>query len=485
MTMSLRARLLVGLIALASVGLLVANVVTYTSLRSFLMDRVHEQLEAAREPVTRALLEGRPRPRFRPAPLASYPSGTYGQVRARDGTVLGEVVLADLGAEPITRPALPDELPGSSNLIAGRSVMTVDAEDGSTQYRTVAYALQDGGTLVVAVPLREMHQTLRRLLGIMLAVGAGVLVSLAALAWWVVRVGLRPLERIGETAAHIAAGDLSRRVEPADAHTEVGRLGRSLNAMLAQIESAFRERTETEERLRRFLADASHELRTPLTSIRGYAELFRRGADTRPDDLAKAMERIEAESARMGVLVEDLLLLARLDEGRPPQRRPVDLTALAADAIADARAVDPDREITLHAPGPVVASVDESQMRQVTANLLSNALTHTPPATPVEVTVSASDGQVKLEVNDHGPGIPPEISARVFERFYRSDPSRSRDSGGAGLGLSIVAAVAEAHGGSVSVASRPGEGATFRVTLPAPRTHSSFSASPEEDPRSG
>ncbi len=483
--MSLRARLLVGLVALATVGLLVANIVTYTSLRSFLNERVHEQLEAARQPVTRALLESRPRQRLSPAPPASYPSGTYGQVRARDGTVLGEVILADPGAEPITRPALPDALPGSSSALGGRWVMTVAAEDGSTRYRIVAWALQDGGTLVVAVPMREMDQTLRRLLGIMLAVGAGVLLSLAALAWWVVRVGLRPLERIGDTAADIAAGDLSRRVDPADEHTEVGRLGLSLNAMLAHIENAFAERTATEERLRRFLADASHELRTPLTSIRGYAELFRRGADTRPDDLAKAMERIEAESARMGVLVEDLLLLARLDEGRPPQRRPVDLTMLAADAIADARAVDPDRQITLASPGPVVASVDESQLRQVTANLLSNALTHTPAGTPVEVAVSAADGQVGLEVIDHGPGLPPEVSARAFERFYRSDPSRSRDSGGAGLGLSIVAAVAEAHGGSVSVASRPGEGAIFRVRLPAGQTHSSFSASPEVDPRSG
>jgi two-component system OmpR family sensor kinase len=293
-----------------------------------------------------------------------------------------------------------------------------------------------------------------------------VIGSVGALAWWVVRLGLRPLEEIGETASHIAAGDLTRRVERAEPRTEVGRLGLALNAMLSRIEEAFAERKASEERLRRFLADASHELRTPLTSIRGYAELFRRGADSRPEDLAKSMDRIEQESARMGLLVDDLLLLARLDQGRPIERDHVDLAALAADAVTDARAIDPNRDITLEAPPSAALEGDEVRLRQVTANLLSNALMHTPPGTPIEVRVAVDGTHATLEVADHGPGLHPDDVARVFERFYRSDPSRTRESGGAGLGLSIVKAIAEAHGGSVEVVTAPGQGATFKVALP-------------------
>ena len=331
--------------------------------------------------------------------------------------------------------------------------------------------LTDGRQLVVAVPLSELRSTLRRLSGIMVAVGLGVLVGLGLLAWWIVRVGLRPLEKIGHTAADIAAGDLSRRVEPADERTEIGRLGLALNAMLAQIERAFAERTASEDRLRRFLADASHELRTPLTSIRGYAELFRRGASERPDDLAKSMQRIEQEAGRMGILVEDLLLLARLDQGRPLEKRAVDLADLASDAVADARAVDRSRTIALSSNGPVVVQGDETRLRQVLANLLTNALHHTPSGTPVEVEVGQQNGTASVSVADHGPGLPPADAGKIFERFYRADPSRARESGGVGLGLSIVDAITKAHDGTVSVEQTPGGGATFRLRLPA-STHS-------------
>jgi two-component system OmpR family sensor kinase len=465
--MSLRTRLLLGLVALAAVGLLAADAATYTSLRTFLDQRVDQQLTAARDPAIHELNEGNvqraPGPgrggrgEFGPGrgrggepPPTSFPAGTYAQLRSSDGSVLDETWFGNVTG---SRPDLEaPSLTGGTYESAG--------------YRVRAEPAVNGQQLLVAVPLTELRQTLTRLTGIMLAVGIGVLVALSALAWWIVRIGLRPLERIGDTAAHIAAGDLTKRVEPADERTEVGRLGIALNAMLAQIEEAFAERTASEERLRRFLADASHELRTPLTSIRGYAELFRRGASERPDDLERSMQRIEQEAARMGVLVEDLLVLARLDQGRPLEKRPVDLSDLASDAVADARAVGPRRQVTLDAHGPVMVDGDEVRLRQVLGNLLSNALKHTPDGTPVEVSVARTDGVATLAVADHGPGLRPEDVHRVFERFYRADKSRARETGGVGLGLAIVAAITHAHDGSVVAEQTTGGGATFRVTLP-------------------
>jgi two-component system OmpR family sensor kinase len=279
-------------------------------------------------------------------------------------------------------------------------------------------------------------------------------------------VGLRPLDGIAATAGAIAAGDLTRRVRPAEPTTEVGRLGLALNAMLGQIEAAFAERRASEARLRRFVADASHELRTPLTSIRGYAELFRRGAASRPEDLATTMRRIEEEAERMGVLVDELLLLARLDQGRPLDRRPVDLAEVAAEAVEQARVIDPGRPLELAAPGPVVVLGDRERLHQVAANLLANVRMHTAPGTAARVEVAAAGGRAVLQVADQGPGMHPEQAARAFERFYRSDPSRSRGMGGAGLGLSIVAAIAQAHGGRASVSSAPGRGVSVRVELP-------------------
>ena len=270
---------------------------------------------------------------------------------------------------------------------------------------------------------------------------------------------------MGETAGAIAAGDLTRRVEPADERTEVGRLGMALNTMLSHIETAFEQRRRSEERLRRFIADASHELRTPLTSIRGYAELFRRGADTRPEDLAKSMANIEAEASRMGVLVDDLLLLARLDQGRPLEREAVDLTAVVTHAVESARAIEPDRTIELEADAVGIVG-DAGRIRQVVDNLLDNARVHAPDAS-VHVRVAVDGDDAILEIRDAGPGIEPDVAARIFERFTRGDPSRSRGTGGAGLGLSIVAAIVESHGGTVSASARdPGDGAVFLVRLP-------------------
>jgi two-component system OmpR family sensor kinase len=354
------------------------------------------------------------------------------------------------------------DLPGAPGEYRVLSV----TEGSRTGHELRPGTLPNGGSLLIAVPLADVNDTLGRLLAIELAVGAVTLVGLGLLAMWLVRIGLRPLETIGGTADAIAAGDLSRRVADENPRTEVGRLGRTLNAMLARIEESFAERRETERRLRQFVADASHELQTPLTSVRGYAELFRRGAARRPDDLATTMRRIEAEATRMGVLVDDLLLLARLDQGRPMDDERLELTALVADLVADARAVEPERPIDAVADRPLYVRGDDARLRQVVGNLLSNARAHTPPGAPVVVRSLARDGQAVVEVTDSGPGMAPEHAARVFERFFRADPSRARASGGSGLGLSIVASIAEAHGGRVEVESTPGEGATFRVLLP-------------------
>jgi two-component system OmpR family sensor kinase len=269
------------------------------------------------------------------------------------------------------------------------------------------------------------------------------------------------------TAGEIAAGRLSKRVTPATEKTEVGRLGLALNGMLERLERAFAERQASENRLRRFLADASHELRTPLASIRGYAELFRMGAKDDPEALDTSMRRIEDEAARMGVLVEDMLTLARLDELREPAHEPVDLRDLAEDAVADARATAPDRAITVEADGPGLVHGDVQQLRQVVANLVRNALVHTPPGSPIEVTVASEDGTVTLQVRDHGPGLPPGIDpSQLFQRFWRAAGGRARGRGGAGLGLAIVSEIVTAHGGSVEAANASDGGARFTVHLP-------------------
>ncbi|TDB88421.1 HAMP domain-containing histidine kinase [Actinomadura sp. KC216] len=312
----------------------------------------------------------------------------------------------------------------------------------------------------------EQDEFFGRTLGTQISVTLVVLVGVGLLVWRAVRRATRPLEEIAATAARIGDGDLGRRLAVHGPKTEVGRLAEALNGMLAQIEASFREREASRDRLRRFVADASHELRTPVATVRGYAELFRRGAADRPEDLAKAMRRIESEAERMGRLVDEMLLLARLDQGRPLEREPVDLAALAADAVADAAVVEPDRPLALEGDGPVVVTGDAGRLRQVLDNLLANVRRHTPAGTAATVRVSERDGEAVLEVADEGPGIPAGDRARVFERFYRTDQSRSRDRGGSGLGLSIVAAVAEAHGGRASAADAPGGGAVFTITLP-------------------
>jgi two-component system OmpR family sensor kinase len=397
-----------------------------------------------------------------------FSNPNYIDVRTSDGvSVLDKPYLAERGSTEEPAPRLPKTDPSDND----NHYFTTSAVSGSLRYRvlTTPRILNTGTpvTLIVATPLRNEDSALRRLLLIESAAGVVVLAVLIVAARKLVGVGLRPLAAMETTAVEIAGGDLSARVKATDERTEVGRLGNAFNTMVAQIETAFGQRQITEDRLRRFVADASHELRTPLTSIRGYSELYRHGALAKPDDLERAMSRIEQEGARMGLLVEDLLLLARLDEHRPFDHRPVNISTVVNDTVSDSRAVEPTRRITVvdDAPAAIVLG-DDHRLHQVLANLLANARVHTPVDAPVEIRISRDDAQIVISVRDSGPGMDPEVAANVFQRFYRADPSRARASGNAGLGLAIVAAIVESHDGTVGVESSPGHGATFTVRLP-------------------
>ena len=458
--LSLRARLLLGVVALAAVGLVAANVATYSTLSSYLLDRTDSTLDQTAQTLRR------------PGPgggIRSAPPGTFVQVRSLDGdTVVATFSGATLPGASVPAPNLPDAVrpPALDRTTEAVRYFTVGGAHGGPEYRVRASIAQgDEAMLLVASSLRDVNSTLNRLLAIELVVTALVLAAIAGLGLWLVRLGLRPLDAIGQTASAIAAGDLSRRVERAEERTEVGRLGLALNSMLARIESSFRAQEASERKLRRFVADASHELRTPLSAVRAYAELYDRGAAERPDDLERSMKGISRESERMSVLVEDLLLLARLDDGRPLERERVELDEVVGEAVETAQAVDPDRAIELHAV-PATVLGDRVRLRQIVDNLLANVRAHTPPGTPASVSVTRRNGSAEISVTDAGPGLDEEHLEHLFERFYRADPSRARASGVVGLGLAIVAAVAEAHGGTASASSRPGEGTTIAIALP-------------------
>jgi two-component system OmpR family sensor kinase len=485
---SIRARLLTGMVVLVAVGLSVAAFVTYEEQRSFLMDRVDQQVQSALIPVAfqlrlsggrtsgsdagnrsgrrfpsgAGLLGGRP-PGVGPG--ATLPPGTFGEIVGPGGKVLRRRAFSYGETAPPT-PKLPSRLP-LSRAGAKLRIVTVQSSGASgLRYRAAAFAVGDD-IVIIAVPLREVDETLHRLVIVEMLVGAGVIVALVLLGWAVIRIGLRPLERIERVASEIAGGDLSRRVSPSDQRTEVGRLARSLNEMLGQIEQAFGDRRRSEDRLRRFLADASHELRTPLASIRGYAELFRIGAADDPATLERAMARIEAEATRMGVLVEELLSLAALDQAPDRPRRPVALAELAEQAAEDTRVLAPDREVVVCADDVTAVLGDPDQLGQLLSNLMRNAVIHTPPGTRIDLTVGADGDRARIRVRDHGPGLPAGAGEQLFERFWRTEGGRSRGRGGAGLGLAIVQAIAQSHGGTVHAANAPDGGAVFDVLLPA------------------
>ena len=484
--MSLRTRLLAGTFFLVSVALVVAAAAIYAEQRSFLYNHLDQRAIAAATPISYQLgvdartlkrpagkgsgdHDGVSGPRSLGRGLTGFlPSGTYGALVDPEGRILRGPVTVRNGEARLSPPAFSSTTFPVSHLGPNPTLFTVNSKRGSSlRYRVAVLPLDSGaGSVIVAIPLTDVDQTLDQLLLAESLVVGILLLTLTGIGWIVIRIGLRPLEQMERVAREIADGDLSRRVTPATPRTEIGRLGLTLNKMLGRIEEAFADRARSEERRKRFLSDASHELRTPLASLRGYAELFRMGPAQDPVALKRAMARIEAEAARMGALVDNLLLLARLDEVPEAQHVPVNLNELAAQAVADARAVAPDREIALHDGEQLTAIGNPDRLRQVLANLMSNALTHTPKGTPVSVELRRAGNRAILDVRDHGPGLPTDADERVFDRFWRNDGGRSRGRGGAGLGLAIVREIVQAHRGTVAAGNAADGGAVFTVCLP-------------------
>lgn len=485
--MTLRWRLVAALVVLLTVGLAIFGIATYGFYARSQYDELDRELRDLQPRVLDEVLNSQGGEHDIPSPppedlgtgdhgdggfkgpVSSYFAGLWDESRQAWRTPL---------IEPYDSEALPD-LPDDLSLDGtAHRWLDVGSIEGSTRWRVLISdlsALPDRGdaaalkrlplVTVIAVPKTHIEDSLTKL-AVTELIAATCLLALVALgAWLVLRRGLRPLERMAATASTITAGQLATRVEPADERSEVGQLGLALNTMLGRLEGAFDEREATEQRLRQFLADASHELRTPLTSIQGFAELFRLGAEASAADLAVSMRRIEEEAGRMRVLVDDLLLLARLDQTRPIERGPVDLAVVAADACSAAVAVDASRRVTLDAPAPAVVQGDEDHLRQAVTNLVANAVRHTPPGTPIEVSATLEAGEGVVQVRDHGQGLDETALAHAFDRFWQGDSSRSET--GTGLGLSIVGAIAAEHGGTAAAANAEGGGgAIFTLRLP-------------------
>ena len=454
-------RVLVLVLLTVAAAMVVAGLASTAALRGYLLDRVDSQLAQSIRALSDRPPEAGPGGGPAPAPPFVYYIARY----AADGERMWAYASEDE----------PDLATLSSTTLAGLSgeSLTVPSVDGSESWRVHVEPLRAGGSVVVGVPLGDVESTVARLLGINALIAVALLLVAAGASWLAARSSLRPLVAVEETAHAIAAGDLSRRVPAGHPRTEVGSLATSFNTMVDRFESAYEaqrrsevEARASEDRMRRFVGDASHELRTPLTAVRGFAELIRSGA-VEDSELRPVVRRIEDEATRMGLLVEDLLLLARLDQQRPLYAEPVDLARLATDVATDAGLLAPERQVTLVAPGletPVVVIGDEARLRQVVTNLVTNALVHNPPGTRVEIRLTTQDDEAVLAVHDDGQ-MAPDVAARAFERFYRGDSSRTRSSGGTGLGLAIVAALVAAHGGSVHL-DADDAGSTFTVRLP-------------------
>jgi two-component system OmpR family sensor kinase len=459
--LSLRWRLLAVALSLILVALASTTVLVGVLLERYLLSQATQELELYGATVAETeILEIE-------ESVASLPSGFTMRVIMPGRP--GQQSLREATREP-TEPAIPEMRADDSRI---GTVLPIQSTDGTMDWLMLAVNnAQQTATYVIAVPLRPLHATVGQFLVFASAIGVVVLLACSAVGWYLIRRTFRPITRIEDTAAAIAAGDLSQRVDVPDTNDEVASLSRSLNAMLAQIEQGYSAREANEEEMRGILANASHELRTPLAAVSGYAELYRQGALQTPESVAGAMARIESESHRMAALVEDLLTLAHLDAHRPLALQTVDLAVLAADAAQDAQTLAPDRVVTVRGLGrhlqPTELVADERQLRQVVTNLVTNARMHTPASAPIEILVGPQGrNQVRLMVRDHGPGIPEADRERVFERFYRADRSRTRgQGGGSGLGLAIVGAIVSAHLGRVWVEATPGGGSTFVVELP-------------------
>lgn len=472
----LRLRLAGLLVGLLMAALLVTGTVATYELRSFLQRQEDVELQvSASQLVAASVARHQQSEAPSPAPVAS-----------RNGYVVRLQWNAkqpqDYFRSGVSTPAFPPLSVDSPEVRSGKP-FTVGSVQSSTKWRVVAGTTTANGQVVpyaVALSQDSLRDTVDRLITIIALAGLIALLACAVLGWFAVRSALRPLNRIQDTARHIAAGDLTQRIPMHHTRDEVADLAHSLNLMLGRIEASFAARQASEERMRRFVADASHELRTPLASVRGYAELYRMGAVTKKDDVTSAMRRIEDEATRLGSMVDELLLLTRLDkpEGGPgdPGRpfSPVDLTVLAADAVQDARARAPHRTIRiLSLNGPMAATMvsgDDAALRQIFTNLLTNATRYTPSRTTIEMLVGQTpedDGVAYAVVRDHGPGVDAALRERIFERFFRADAARNSAHGGSGLGLAIVSAIVSAHHGEVLISETPGGGATFTVRLPS------------------
>lgn len=501
--MSLRARLLVAIGIITVVTLAVANFVTYSAIQAFLYQRIDQQLDQSHVGIESWVNDGHLLSCYAipgqsgPGP---NPSGNNSndqsseppsnaievqavEVRTPSGVVVdSQVCAANVNGINYT-PQIPRTVTGFRTAGNGERVAYFDASTtraGGPTFRVRASILKDGNLLIVAQPLGTTVSTLHQLLLVELAASAGAVVLALIGGLWLVRLGLRPLLDMERTAETIAAGNVMERVPGENEKTEVGRLARTVNVMLTRIETAFSARLaserrlrDSEQRLRRFVADASHELRTPIAAVSAYAELFGRGASENKEDLERLMGGIRNETSRMERLVADLLLLARLDERRPMEQHSVDLVALCAEAVHTASTVGPDWPVTFEAAEPVEIMGDGTSLRQVMDNLLGNVRSHTPPGTTTRVSVERLEGDAVIRVADNGPGMDPAEAELIFERFYRSDPSRSRSHGGAGLGLSIVSAIVAHHGGTVSAEGHLGAGSMFTVRLPQVPTPSS------------
>ena len=469
---SLRTRLLVGVLLLSALGFLVSDLVAQNAMQKFLVEQVDDQLlsvaDGALMRVDRAGIQddddddGRTKSAA-PAPLRSVPSSVSITLLDPFGNYVGGVG-GDLNAQKITDYVL-GTLPARAAEY-GNKPFTLEVP--GSDFRVLARVLPSAmGSVFVAQSLSGVDETSKRLRLIFVFIGLIALLLIALASRIVIKIGLRPLADVEDVAEKIADGDLSARLPDAKPDTEVGRLVSSLNAMLSRIEESFAARTESESKLRRFVADASHELRTPLTAIRGFAELHRQGAVKGEAATSELVGRIENESVRMGALVEDLLMLARLDQSRELVSEPVNLNEVVTESVESARAAGPEHPISIDLPDEAFVLGDAGKIYQVVANLLANARIHTPIGTPIAVSVKSDDSGTTISITDSGPGLSQADQDRIFERFYRADPSRNRSNEeGSGLGLSIVDAVMQAHGGKVTVTSKLGEGATFTVFFP-------------------
>lgn len=467
--MTLKVRLLIAVTVVAGFLLAGSWAVTRTT-SSYLFDQVDEQLvRFASGPAGFGPREPPPDQTGAPpseAAMDSSDPGAYSAVYV--GTLTDGELVTRVSPQRGTSPAaVPKVSVRDAERLAGTgAIETFDSSAAGTRYRVTARVGRNGGIVVVGVPLDGVDSTVSRLVRVEALATGIVLAALGLIAWWVLRLGVGPVRRMTAAAATIAAGDLSHRVTEEAPGTEAHDLGVALNTMLERIEDAFAERAATEERLRRFVADASHELRTPITTVRGYAELYRLGGLDDPERLDAAMARTEAETVRMGGLVEGLLTLARMDQGVAVEAVPVDLAGVVTAAAADLRVRHPEHPVSLDVRAATVTG-DSDRLHQVVANLLTNAAVHTPPGTAVEVTLRSSPSGVRLVVRDHGPGLDEVSAVKAFERFWRADPSRSRSSGGSGLGLSIVAAIVGAMGGTVRL-DRPAEGTGTAAVVELP-----------------